>query len=263
MASNNRVVLPVDAAINLALGLALLIFPPALVRWLGMPSSASRFYPGILGAVLFGIGLALLVEHFRKPRGLVGLGLGGAVAINLTGGAALAAWLVFGRLGLPVRGLVFLWALVFVLVGISLLEATRRQKRLDHEPPSAIAGRGWRYHHLGIPTTLRRPGERHLERLKLYVSGFDTSPYGIEWMRFEPGCEISELVRTVPHIAFEVDDLDEAVRGLALIGPITSPSEGVRVAMIVDDGAPVELIELAKGKTLRSKPKSRTRKDRP
>jgi len=117
------------------------------------------------------------------------------------------------------------------------------RERQDHEPPFAAASLGWRYHHLGIPTTEPRPGEVHLPDLKLYVSGFRTSPFGIEWMRFEPGCEISELVRTVPHVAFEVDDLEAALAALGVTAGITSPSEGVRVAMIVDDGAPVELIE--------------------
>jgi hypothetical protein len=122
------------------------------------------------------------------------------------------------------------------------------KKRQDHEQPFAISRRGWRYHHLGIPTAVARPGERHLKHLKLFVSGFDTSPYGIEWMRFEPGCRVSELVRSVPHIAFEVDDLEEALKGCTMLGGITSPSRGVRVAMIVDDGAPIELIEFAKRK---------------
>ena len=120
------------------------------------------------------------------------------------------------------------------------------KKRQDHEQPFAISRRGWRYHHLGIPTAVPRPGERHLKHLKLFVSGFDTSPYGIEWMRFDPDCEISELVRTVPHIAFEVDDLEAALAGLGLTAEITSPSAGVRVAMIVADGAPIELIEFRK-----------------
>ena len=62
-------------------------------------------------------------------------------------------------------------------------------------------------------------------------------------MRFEPDCPVSELVRTVPHIAFEVDDLDEALQGKEILSPPSSPSDGVRVAMIVHDGAPVELIE--------------------
>jgi hypothetical protein len=122
----------------------------------------------------------------------------------------------------------------------------RPRPRHDHEPPAAIARWGWRYHHLGIPTAVPRSDETHLRRLKIHVSGFRTSPFGIEWMRFEPGCAVSELVRNVPHIAFEVDDLEAALRGMNQLGEITSPSPGVRVAMIDDNGAPVELIEFTR-----------------
>jgi hypothetical protein len=115
--------------------------------------------------------------------------------------------------------------------------------RKDSDPPIAISEWGWRYHHMGIPTYEPRPGERHLEELKIFVSGFESSPYGVEWMRFEPGSPIAEIIRKVPHIAFEVDDLDEALEGKELIGCPTSPSQGVRVAMILHNGVPVELIE--------------------
>jgi hypothetical protein len=117
------------------------------------------------------------------------------------------------------------------------------RKRRDHEPPATVAEWGWRYHHLGIPCEAPRPGEEHLEQLRIHVAGFKTSPYGIEWMRFEPDCPVSELVRTVPHIAFEVDDLEKALRGKEILSPPNSPSDGVMVAMIVHDGAPVELLE--------------------
>lgn len=120
------------------------------------------------------------------------------------------------------------------------------QPRNDDEPPAVIARQGWRYHHLGIPTTIPRQNETHLDHLKIHVSGFTTSPYGIEWMRFDPDCPVSELVRTVPHIAFEVDDLDSALAGKTLLGEVSSPSQGVRAAMIVDNGAPVELLEFSK-----------------
>lgn len=120
------------------------------------------------------------------------------------------------------------------------------EDRRDHEPPPAVARRGWRYHHLGIPTTEPHPDDVHIPELKLYVRGFRTSPYGIEWMRFEPDCAVSGLVRRVPHLAFEVDDLEAALAEIGLAAEITSPSEGVRVAMIEDDGAPVELIEFRK-----------------
>ena len=131
------------------------------------------------------------------------------------------------------------------------------KKRQDHEQPSAILRRGWRYHHLGIPRSIPHPSEHHLKHLKIFVCGFDTSPYGIEWMRFEPECQVHDLVRTVPHIAFEVDDLEEALKGCTMLGDISSPSSGVRAAMIVDDGAPIELIEFSK-----SKRKTRTKQAR-
>jgi len=41
-----------------------------------------------------------------------------------------------------------------------------------------------RYHHLGIPTSVPREGEEYLPELKLYVSGYEASPYGVEWMRY-------------------------------------------------------------------------------
>lgn len=117
--------------------------------------------------------------------------------------------------------------------------------RKEHEPPLAVAEWGWRYHHIGIPTNEVRPGETYLEQCGMYVSGFDTSPYGVEWMRFEPGSPVSELVRTVPHIAFEVDDLEQALEGKELLGEPSSPSPGVKVAMILHNGMPVELMELS------------------
>jgi hypothetical protein len=120
------------------------------------------------------------------------------------------------------------------------------KNRKDNEPPAAVAKFGWRFHHIGIPTETPRPGERYLDDYKMYISGFETSPYGIEWMRFEQDSPISELVRTTPHIAFEVDNLETALKDKELISQIGSPSEGVRVAMIIDNGAPIELIEFAK-----------------
>jgi hypothetical protein len=77
----------------------------------------------------------------------------------------------------------------------------------------------------------------------MYVSGFASSPYGVEWMRFESDSPVSEIIQKIPHIAFEVDDLDRALEGKELIGEPCSPSDGVRVAMIMHNGVPVELLE--------------------
>lgn len=100
-----------------------------------------------------------------------------------------------------------------------------------------------RYHHIGIPTDRVRDGERHLPDLGMYVSGFEESPFGVEWMRFEADCPLPELVQTVPHVAFEVDDLAAALEGRDVLIEPNSPSEGTVVAFIVHDGAPVEFIQ--------------------
>jgi hypothetical protein len=122
----------------------------------------------------------------------------------------------------------------------------RPKKRKDHQPPLAISKKGMRFHHIGIPTTEQKPDEKYLEQYKFYVSGFDTSEFGIEWMRFEKDSPVNEIIQKVPHIAFEVDDLDIAIKGKQLIGKIETPSKGVRTAMTIENGAPVEFIEFSK-----------------
>ena len=98
---------------------------------------------------------------------------------------------------------------------------------------------GLRYHHLGVPTTTVREDETYLPEFGLHVSGFGTSPFGVEWMRLDDDSPLLEVVKTVPHVAFEVDDLEGALEGHEVIN---SPSEGVRVAFILHDGAPVEFL---------------------
>ncbi len=100
------------------------------------------------------------------------------------------------------------------------------------------------YHHLGIPTTEKRPGEIHHAHLKLFVSGFGQSPYNIEWIRYEDDAPYPDLVKTVPHVAFEVDDLERELRGKHVIIEPNSPSPGVVVAFIEENGAPVEFLQL-------------------
>lgn len=113
--------LELDGIGNVLLGLPLLLFPDLVSRFLGLPSMDAALYPTMLGAVLVGIGVALLVERFRPSLG--GLRLGGAISINLIFGVVLTGWLVLADVELPARGRIVLSALAAILVAISLAEA--------------------------------------------------------------------------------------------------------------------------------------------
>jgi uncharacterized membrane protein len=117
-----RYILLIDAIVNFILGIFLLLFPHKLVQFLGLPLVDISFYPSILGAILFGIAIALLIENYKKQQSIIGLGLVGAIVINICGGIVLAFWLLFGNLDIPLRGYIILWGLVAILVFLSSVE---------------------------------------------------------------------------------------------------------------------------------------------
>jgi len=104
--------------------------------------------------------------------------------------------------------------------------------------------RQMRYHHIGIPTTASFEGEIPLPQLKVTVSDHKNNPFGIQWQRYWEGAPYPDLVKTVPHVAFEVDDLDVAIAGKKVIIAPNAPSPGVLVAFIEVNGAPVELLQI-------------------
>ena len=101
-----------------------------------------------------------------------------------------------------------------------------------------------KFNHVGIPTTARFDGEIPLPDLQMTVSDHQDNPFGIQWQRYWEGAPYPELVKSVPHVAFEVDDLEDALQGQHIIIEPNSPSPGVRVAFIQVRGAPVELMQI-------------------
>ncbi len=106
-----------------------------------------------------------------------------------------------------------------------------------------------KYNHVGIPTTGRFEGEIDLPHLKITVSDHENNPFGIQWQRYWDGAPYPDLVKTIPHVAFEVADLDAALEGQRIIIEPNSPSEGVTVAFIEVNGAPVELMQYDRNPT--------------
>jgi len=103
-----------------------------------------------------------------------------------------------------------------------------------------------KYHHLGIPTKIPIKGEVYLKDYKVFHFGYDKSEFGIEWMRYEDDCPLPEIVKTIPHVAFEVDNVYEAIKDRKILIEPNSPSEGNIVAFIEENGAPIELIQTKK-----------------
>jgi len=101
------------------------------------------------------------------------------------------------------------------------------------------------FHHIGIPTTKERAGETYLEGANLFITDPEASENRIEWLRFEEGSPLPEVLKTTAHVAFRVDDLDAALEGQEILMEPFEPMEGVRVAFILEDGAPVELMQIA------------------
>lgn len=100
------------------------------------------------------------------------------------------------------------------------------------------------FNHIGIPTGARFDGEIDLPHLKLTVSDHQDNPYGIQWQRYWEDAPYPDLVKTVPHVAFEVEDLAAELEGKNVIIEPNSPSPGVLVAFVEVRGAPIELMQI-------------------
>lgn len=128
--------LEIDGFGNIALGLPLIIYPDGVARLLGVSFADGAFYPVVLGSLLIGIGIALLVERFAQGRS--GLGLAGAISINMTLGVVLIGWLLVAEVDLPRRGSILLWGLALILIGISVVEFLSlriRSGRAENDAP--------------------------------------------------------------------------------------------------------------------------------
>lgn len=99
------------------------------------------------------------------------------------------------------------------------------------------------YHHIGIPTDKPLPKQDYNPDWKLTASGYFESRFGVEWLSFDPDCPLPDLIKTVPHVAFVVDDLDAALVGKEVLVEPNSPADGVTVAFIVENGAPIEFLQ--------------------
>lgn len=99
------------------------------------------------------------------------------------------------------------------------------------------------FDHVGFITTEKKPGERFVEATRVWVTDIESHPYRVEWLRFEPDSPVTGPVRESPHVAFRVECIDTASRGLkVLLEPFDAGIAKVGFYQ-TDDGAVVEFME--------------------
>jgi len=103
----------------------------------------------------------------------------------------------------------------------------------------------YRYNHIGIPTTKKLQNEEYLPEYDVYHSGYRENEFNVEWMRYGKKCKLPDIVKKLPHVAFEVDDIYEAIKGRKVIIKPNSPIEGIIVAFVLVNNAPIEFIQFA------------------
>lgn len=100
--------------------------------------------------------------------------------------------------------------------------------------------------HFGVPTSVKQENENYAEAMKLYLTDFTQSENKIEFLRFEEGSPMPELLQKVPHIAYEVTSIKEEMEGAEVLLEPFVVSDELTCAFIVEEGIPIELMEFKK-----------------
>ena len=99
------------------------------------------------------------------------------------------------------------------------------------------------FDHVGIVTTEKKADEMFIPATRVWITDFQTHPYRVEWLRFEPDSTVTGPVREMPHVAYRVDDIEAAAKGMkVLLEPFDAEIAFVGFYQ-TDDGAVVEFME--------------------
>lgn len=100
-----------------------------------------------------------------------------------------------------------------------------------------------KFNHIGIPSNIEHKGEVLNADIGLYCTDFNESENRIEWLRFLKDSPMPEELKTTAHIAYEVNDLEEAMKGKRVLLEPFNANESLKIAFVMEDEAPVELMQ--------------------
>ena len=102
------------------------------------------------------------------------------------------------------------------------------------------------FHHIGLPTDEVQPGEVFVAGTKVWVTDPRKHPYRIEFLRFQADSPVTGPLRDMPHVAYRVDSVQEAIRGENVILEPFHPTPNLTVSFILKDGAVEEYMQFEK-----------------
>ncbi|MGH1417467.1 MAG: ABC transporter permease [Hyphomicrobiaceae bacterium] len=108
-----------DLIFKLASGLLLIAAPLLVCKIFGLPNPTTGFWPRLLGGVLIGHAGGLFLELAVPKANGFGIGLGGALIVNLATAGMIATLLIFKAAGSTRRARFTLWLLTIALVLLS------------------------------------------------------------------------------------------------------------------------------------------------
>ncbi len=100
------------------------------------------------------------------------------------------------------------------------------------------------FDHVGLTTTQQQPGERYVQKTKVWVTDPAVHPFRVEWLRYEADSPVSAFMQENPHVAYHVDSIAKESEGLeVLIEPFASVAGHVVGFFRTSDNVVIELME--------------------
>ena len=101
-----------------------------------------------------------------------------------------------------------------------------------------------KFEHIGLITNRKQAGEDFVESTRVWVTNPKEHPFHVEWLRYEPDSPVKGPVREQAHVAYSVENLQEASKGLRVLLEPFEVGGFARVGFYeCQDGAVVELME--------------------
>jgi hypothetical protein len=99
------------------------------------------------------------------------------------------------------------------------------------------------FNHFGVPCPGPIENSNFLEGGKVHYTDPADHPYNIEFLYFESDSPMHQQLQNTPHVAFMVENLEEALEGQEVIIPPMDINENLKIAFIMDGPAVIELMQ--------------------